>query len=95
MVADKRYFAASKIIDPLLGEWAHEHGIDMYRDGSARREARKFFADGPRTLRDMWEPLLTAFVSLGRVTQRHGAKEKVDSFFRCWTRPDGVAVDVL
>ncbi|GAA4588618.1 hypothetical protein GCM10023194_40750 [Planotetraspora phitsanulokensis] len=82
VVAEKRYTAVSKIIDLLIEEWAYAHDIDLYRNGSARRMASTFFKDGPRALREAWEPLLVAFVGLARATQRQGTKEDVPSFYR-------------
>lgn len=81
-VADKKFLITSKMIDLLVEEVAHEHGIDLYTDGSARGMAVTLFRDGPRGLGRLWEPLTAAFVSLARATQRGGGdKETVESFF--------------
>ncbi|MED7928175.1 hypothetical protein SMD20_28230 [Nonomuraea sp. LP-02] len=82
VVAEKRFVAVSKMIDLLIEEWAYDHDIDLYRNGSARRMARTFFRDGPRALKDAWEPLIVAFVGLARAVQRQGVKEDVQSFYR-------------
>lgn len=81
-VADKRYLIVSKMIDLLVEELTHEQGIDLYSDGMARKLAVTLFRDGPRGLGELWDPLMAAFVSLARATQRGGGeKETVDSFF--------------
>ena len=81
-VADKRFLIVSKMIDLLIEEAAHEQGIDLYADGAARDLAVTLFQDGPRALGELWEPLMAAFVSLARATQRgRGEKETVESFF--------------
>jgi hypothetical protein len=81
-VADKRYLIVSKMIDLLVEELTHEQGIDLYTDGTARKLAVTLFRDGPRGLGELWDPLMAAFVSLARATQRGGGeKETVDSFF--------------
>ncbi|WP_435592989.1 hypothetical protein [Nocardia sp. bgisy118] len=81
-VAEKRYLVVSKMIDLLVEELTHDRGIDLYSNGTARNLAVTFFQDGPRGLGELWEPLMAAFVSLARATQRGGGeKESVDSFF--------------
>lgn len=80
-VGDKRFIIVSKMIDLLVEEEARERGVDMYSDLSAREMARTFFTEGKRGLGEFWEPLLAAFVSLARATQRKGVKEDVESFF--------------
>ncbi|WIX78756.1 hypothetical protein QRX50_46765 [Amycolatopsis carbonis] len=81
-VAHKRFLITTKMIDLLIEEEAHEQGIDLYANGAARELAVTLFADGPRALGPMWDPLMTAFVSLARATQRGGTqKETVESFF--------------
>jgi hypothetical protein len=103
-VADKRYLVVSKMIDLLVEELTHEQGIDLYSAGTARNLAVIFFRDGPRGLGELWEPLMAAFVSLARATQRGGGeKETVDSFFdrldrarqRCQRRSVEPLLDLL
>ncbi|HKS46220.1 MAG TPA: hypothetical protein VJT49_14135 [Amycolatopsis sp.] len=82
VIDDKRYLIVSKMIDLLVEELTHTRGIDLYRDGTARKLAVSLFRDGPRGLGELWDPLMAAFVSLARTTHRGGGdKETVDSFF--------------
>lgn len=81
-IADKRFLIVSKMIDLLVEELTHERGINLYAGGTARDFAVTLFRDGPRGLGELWDPLMEAFVSLARATQRGASeKETVDSFF--------------
>jgi hypothetical protein len=95
VVAEKRYLAVGKMVDLLIEEWAHEHDIDLYRTGAARRMARDFFRDGPRGLGEQWEPLLSAFVSLARATQRRGPRRTFRRSTNGWRPRNGVVTGGL
>lgn len=103
-VADKRYLIVTHMIDMLVEEYTHEQGINLYADGKARQLAITLFRDGPRGLGEQWEPLIQAFLSLARTTQRGcGDRETVESFFarvdqarsRCHRRSVDHLLDLL
>lgn len=80
-LVDKEYFAVGKVIDLLIEELTHSAGIDLYSYGTARDMAWALHRQGPRALGADWRPLLLAFNSLMRISQRKGAKTTVDEFY--------------
>ncbi len=80
-LVDKEYFVVGKVIDLLIEELTNAAGVDLYADGAARDMAWQLHRQGPRALGGEWDPLLHAFNSLMRISQRKGAKVTVDEFY--------------
>lgn len=103
-LVDKEYFIVAKVIDLLVEELAHAHGVDMYRNFDARSMAHQFHRSGERALkREAWHRLLVAFNSLMRSTQRKGIKTTVEEFFelveearsRVWLKKVSTVLDLI
>lgn len=84
-LAHKPFIASAKMIDLLIEELAHAHGDDIYTDGTAVEMARTMFREGRRGLgADRFAALIESFVSLFRIRQPKGGRDKetVDGFFQ-------------
>lgn len=63
----KPFMVTTKIIDMLMEELAHRHGLDLYRDGGAHATANLFHAVGPAFCGpERYREMLLGFVTMVR-----------------------------
>jgi hypothetical protein len=76
----KPYMITTKVIDILMEELAHRHGVDLYRDGGAHATANLFYSVGPAFCgAGLYREMLERFVDMIRT--RTGAAVK--RFYTC------------
>lgn len=81
-LSEKRYFLVGKLVDLVVEELMHERGVDIYRDGRARRWARALYAEAPAQLDGAWDELLAAFNNVTRVRSGGDKSSEVEQFRR-------------
>jgi len=81
-LADKSFFVAGKMIDLLVEEEAHDHGIDLVTGGEVRHLAVVLYDRAPTALgEENWRSLLASFNDLIRAYKRAGSVQPSASVF--------------